>query len=208
VQYYNLIHLGFAGYREIVENCLANARILSQSLEATGWFTCVSEIHHRREPASGSNGEQEETSALYQPGLPVVSFRLSNDFKKSYPRISQETISLLLRARQWIVPNYALPPDEHETEILRCVIRVNMSFDLLDRLVADIVQVTESLMRREEEGEKEKGKVDVLGLLREQHLRRKPPVKKRVAEKAIEEMKARVEARKRRKKEGIHRTVC
>ncbi|KAL2122156.1 hypothetical protein VTJ04DRAFT_2611 [Mycothermus thermophilus] len=208
VQYYNLIHLGFAGYREIVENCLANARILSQSLEATGWFTCVSEIHHRREPASGSNGEQEETSALYQPGLPVVSFRLSDDFKKSYPRISQETISLLLRARQWIVPNYALPPDEHETEILRCVIRVNMSFDLLDRLVSDIVQVTESLMRREEEGEKEKGKVDVLGLLREQHLRRKPPVKKRVAEKAIEEMKARVEARKRRKKEGIHRTVC
>lgn len=83
-----------------------------------------------------------------------------------------------------------------------------MSFDLLDRLVSDIVQVTESLMRREEEGEKEKGKVDVLGLLREQHLRRKPPVKKRVAEKAIEEMKARVEARKRRKKEGIHRTVC
>jgi glutamate decarboxylase len=36
-QYYNLIHLGFVGYREVMENCLANARLLSKSLEATGW---------------------------------------------------------------------------------------------------------------------------------------------------------------------------
>lgn len=27
-----------------MENCLANARILSKSLEATGWYTCVSDI--------------------------------------------------------------------------------------------------------------------------------------------------------------------
>ena len=38
-QYYNLIHLGFDGYRAIMENCLANARLLSKSLEATGWCT-------------------------------------------------------------------------------------------------------------------------------------------------------------------------
>ncbi|KAJ2993365.1 hypothetical protein NUW58_g1865 [Xylaria curta] len=37
VQYYNLIHLGFKGYHEIMENCLTNARLLSKSLEATGW---------------------------------------------------------------------------------------------------------------------------------------------------------------------------
>ena len=29
-----------------MENCLSNARRLSRSLEATGWYTCVSEIHH------------------------------------------------------------------------------------------------------------------------------------------------------------------
>jgi glutamate decarboxylase len=44
-QYYNLIHLGFTGYRQIMENCLSNARLLSKSLEATGWYTCVSDIH-------------------------------------------------------------------------------------------------------------------------------------------------------------------
>ncbi|KAL1836144.1 hypothetical protein VTJ49DRAFT_5530 [Mycothermus thermophilus] len=129
VQYYNLIHLGFSGYREVVENCLANARVLSQSLEATGWYTCVSGIHRRRDSdsggdPSGNNEEDEdededETSASYNPGLPVVSFRLSDAFRAKYPRVSQETISLLLRAREWIIPNYSLPPNENETEILR-----------------------------------------------------------------------------------------
>jgi glutamate decarboxylase len=36
-QYYNLIHLGFTGYQQIMENCMSNARLLSKSLEATGW---------------------------------------------------------------------------------------------------------------------------------------------------------------------------
>lgn len=41
-QYYNLIHLGFTGYRDIMENTLANARLLSRALEQTGWYRCVS----------------------------------------------------------------------------------------------------------------------------------------------------------------------
>jgi glutamate decarboxylase len=40
-QYYNLIHLGFNGYRDIMENTLANARLLSRALEGTGWYRCV-----------------------------------------------------------------------------------------------------------------------------------------------------------------------
>ena len=47
-QYYNLIHLGFKGYRSIMENCMSNARLLSKSLEATGWYTCVSDIHRKK----------------------------------------------------------------------------------------------------------------------------------------------------------------
>ncbi|KAK4102206.1 glutamate decarboxylase, partial [Parathielavia hyrcaniae] len=206
VQYYNLIHLGFQGYREIVENCLANARILSKSLEATGWYTCVSGIHrpapanhpsstavataasdvaHRAKdaltsaaaattatttnnpggsPAPAAPHQTAETSAAYVAGLPVVSFRFTDEFRREYPHIQQETVSLLLRARQWIVPNYALPPGEGQTEILRVVVRVSMSFDLLDRLVADLVQVTETLMQRDE--------VD-LSVLQEQRRRRR-----------------------------------
>ncbi|KAK3310810.1 glutamate decarboxylase [Chaetomium strumarium] len=233
VQYYNLIHLGFNGYREIMENCLANARILSKSLEATGWYTCLSDIHRPapettntaeaaaaavKGAVSSAVGRTEEagpgpeTSAAYVAGLPVVSFRFSDQFRREYPHIKQETVSLLLRARQWIIPNYALPPNESDTEILRVVIRVSMSFDLLDRLVADIVQVTEQLMEKDE--------VDLLGVLHEQKHRRKPVTKEERAEKE----KKREERKhkggtmggvkeagkdvKKRMEDGIHRTVC
>jgi glutamate decarboxylase len=153
-QYYNLIHLGFNGYREIMENCLTNARLLSKSLEATGWYTCVSEIHKRKSTTSAViadakqavMGEEGETSADYIAGLPVVSFRLSDSFKEEFPAITQESVSLLMRARQWIIPNYALPPNENATEILRIVVRESMSLDLLDRLISDIVSVTQSLI--------------------------------------------------------------
>ncbi|EAQ89769.1 hypothetical protein CHGG_06388 [Chaetomium globosum CBS 148.51] len=104
-------------------------------------------------PPSTNNNKpenQNETSASYTAGLPVVAFRHTDAFRAAYPHIKQETVSLLLRARQWIIPNYALPPHEDGTEILRVVIRVNMSFDLLERLVKDVVQVTERLMERDE----------------------------------------------------------
>lgn len=184
VQYYNLIHLGFAGYREVMENCLANARTLAKSLENTGWFTVVSDIHRRvpqapsttssasehsksfnpqalvgqvkegfQQAASAIGGEAEapnETSAHYVAGLPVVSFRFSDEFRREFPHVKQETLSLLLRSRQWIIPNYALPPDEQETKILRVVVRESMSYDLIDRLLADICDVMEMMIESDE----------------------------------------------------------
>ena len=226
MQYYNLIHLGFTGYREVMENCLANARILSQSLEATGWYTCLSDIH-RPAPTNASTIQQikntiasargssqthpnnnnnpsttqaSSTSAACAAGLPVVAFRLTDEFRREYPHIKQETISLLLRARQWIIPNYALPAGEDGTEILRAVVRVSMSFDLLDRLVTDIVQVTETLMEKDE--------VD-LSVLGEQ--RRRGPVRKKGGEGkegrggAVGTLGREL---KKRMAGGVHRSVC
>lgn len=45
-----------------------------------------------------------------------------------------------------MISDYPLPPNEESTEILRVVVRESMSMDLLDRLIADICQVTEQLM--------------------------------------------------------------
>ncbi|TAQ88266.1 hypothetical protein B7494_g3442 [Chlorociboria aeruginascens] len=152
VQYYNLIHLGFTGYQQIMENCLANARLLSKSLEATGWYTCISDIHRKKGEFTFTGvaekvfGKEDETSADYNAGLPVVAFRFSDDFKKEFPHLKQETISNLLRAKQYIIPNYPLPPHEDSTEILRVVVRESMSFDLLDRLITDICQTTQDLI--------------------------------------------------------------
>lgn len=141
-----------------MENCLSNARLLSKSLEATSWYTCLSEIHKPKSGVAGVitgakqtvAGIETESSAGYIAGLPVVSFRLSDSFRKEFPNVKQESVSLLLRARQWIIPNYALPPNENQTEILRIVIRESMSLDLLDRLISDIVSVTENLMEQQD----------------------------------------------------------
>lgn len=106
-QYYNLIHLGFNGYREIMENCLANARLLSNALERTGWYTCVSGIHRKKtiKNVKDSVVRSEDTSADFEAGLPVVAFRFSDSFKKQYPHVQQETVSLFLRAKQYIIPS-------------------------------------------------------------------------------------------------------
>lgn len=112
-QYYNLIHLGFNGYRDIMENCLANARLLSIALEKTGWFTCVSSIHRKKTIKAAKNkvlGKGQETSADYVAGLPVVAFRFSDEFQKEYPHVKQESVSILLRAKQYIIPSKDDPP--------------------------------------------------------------------------------------------------
>lgn len=42
--------------------------------------------------------------------------------------------------------DYPLAPNEEKTEILRVVVRETMSLDLLNRLIADICSVTQTLM--------------------------------------------------------------
>lgn len=110
-QYYNFIHLGFAGFREIMENCMSNARLLSKALESTGWYECVSDIHRKKGQLSFTGaanavfGTEDETSADYNAGLPVVAFHFSEELKKKFPHIKQVSVSNLLRAKQYIIPS-------------------------------------------------------------------------------------------------------
>ena len=110
-QYYNLIHLGFNGYRSIMENCMINARLLSKALEASGRYVCVSDIHRKKGEHSFKGtkevifSREDETSADYNAGLPVVAFCFSDDFKKQYPKVKQQSVSTLLRAKQYIIPS-------------------------------------------------------------------------------------------------------
>jgi len=199
-QYFNLIHLGFNGYRQVMENCLANARLFSKTLEATGWFVCISDIHRRSGDHEYGGAEQaeagleDETSANYNPGLPVVAFHLSAPFTRDYPHVKQEWISQLMRAKQYIIPNYSLPPDEDATQILRVVVRESMSFDLLDRLIADICSVTQTLMENEE--------VD-LTVIQARHTAE--GVHGRMGSIVQDED---LEDRTRRRESGVHRSVC
>src|ERR1700761_1808242 len=46
-----------------------------------------------------------------------------------------------------IVPNYELAPDLQQVEILRVVVRENMTEVLIDQLVTDLMEITEELMK-------------------------------------------------------------
>ena len=76
---------------------------------------------------------------VYEPGLPVVSFRFSDEYRAQNPDVQQKWVQTLLRAKGWIVPNYELAPDLQNIEILRVVVRETVSAVMVDRLVADIV---------------------------------------------------------------------
>ncbi|KAK9451213.1 pyridoxal phosphate-dependent transferase [Limtongia smithiae] len=151
-QYFNFLHLGREGYTAIQQDSLANARLLSKTLEASGYFLCLSEIHRKKGIRTFIPGDEfiSVDSEDYNAGLPVVSFRLADSFKETYPHVKQAAISTLLRVKGFIVPNYELPPNEATVEILRIVVRESMTEDLLQRLVEHIVLITESLMQADD----------------------------------------------------------
>ena len=106
-QYYNLIHLGFNGYREVMEHMLINARLLSNALEASSWYRCVSNIHRKKGSFELTSKPYVagDTSESYNAGLPVVAFTFSDEFMKEHPHVKTEAVSKMLRLKQYIVPS-------------------------------------------------------------------------------------------------------
>ncbi|KAI0303395.1 glutamate decarboxylase [Multifurca ochricompacta] len=151
-QYFNFLHLGFEGYRKAALSSLKNARTLSRALERSGYYTVLSDIHRPLGGGTSPNpprSANEEDVELYEPGLPVVAFRFSDDFQKKHPNIQQKWIQTLLRTKGWIVPNYDLAPDLSQVDILRVVVKENFTEALLDRLVTDLIEITEDLTKQD-----------------------------------------------------------
>ena len=113
-QYYQLIRLGFEGYKNIMQNCMENTAILREGIEATGRFEILSK----------------------EAGVPLVAFSL-----KGSGRYTVFDISEHLRRFGWIVPAYTMPPDAQHVTVLRVVIREEFSRTLAERLVLDIEKV-------------------------------------------------------------------
>ncbi|KAK3206930.1 hypothetical protein Dsin_020976 [Dipteronia sinensis] len=117
-QYYQLIRLGFEGYRNVMENCHENAMVLKQGLENTGRFNIVSK----------------------DDGVPLVAFSL-----KDNKRHDEFEVAEMLRRFGWIVPAYTMPADAQHVTVLRVVIREDFSRTLAERLVLDITKVLHEL---------------------------------------------------------------
>ncbi|KAF3530914.1 hypothetical protein DY000_02042581 [Brassica cretica] len=117
-QYYQFIRLGFEGYKNIMENCMDNARRLREGIEITGKFNIVSK----------------------DIGVPLVAFSLKDSSKHTVFEIAES-----LRKFGWIIPAYTMPADAQHIAVLRVVIREDFSRGLADRLITHILQVLKEI---------------------------------------------------------------
>lgn len=80
-----------------------------------------------------------------------MAFKFTDKIKAEYPHLKGHAIQDGLRSKNWIVPCYELPPNCEDVEILRVVVREQMSEELIERLVADIISVTEETFEAQPE---------------------------------------------------------
>jgi len=110
-QYYQMVRLGKAGFRSVMENGMRNAAYLRRRLEETGKFTIVDKAH-----------------------MPLVAFSLNDTSKCTVFHLQDK-----LRNRGWIVPAYTCPKGAEKLAIMRVVVKQNFSCDMADMLVCDFL---------------------------------------------------------------------
>jgi glutamate decarboxylase len=112
-QYYNFLRLGFAGYRDIQQQCQDVAVTLARGIAAIGPFELLSQ---------GTD-------------LPVVTFTQRDPAGSAWTVFD---LSERLRQRGWLVPAYTFPANLTDTAVLRIVVRNGFSADLAGALLADL----------------------------------------------------------------------
>ncbi len=122
-QYYNLIRLGFEGYRRVQQAARDVAMGLAERIAAMGPFRMITD---------GSN-------------LPVIAFALANE-DGNY---SVFDVSKLLRESGWLVPAYTFPENREDLAVLRVVVRNGFSQDLADFLIDDLTRAVAYLDKLE-----------------------------------------------------------
>ncbi|KAL3824935.1 hypothetical protein ACJIZ3_020964 [Penstemon smallii] len=146
-QYYQFIRLGFEGYKDIMESCMENAKLLKQGITKTGKFDILSK----------------------DIGVPLVAFSLKDSSRYTVFQISES-----LRRFGWIVPAYTMPPDAEHVAVLRVVIREDFSHSLAERLVFDIEKVIKEMEDLPPRVSLESDHFTLDHKADEQHLRKKP----------------------------------
>lgn len=147
--------MGFKGYKEHFQRSIFVARAFSYGLlksdKLKGHIEIVSSIHKKIDDGSIPDTVNDYLVHYndYTPGIPLVAFKLSQQFMDTYPEIPQAMISSLLRARGWIIPNYPLPKStdgSDKLEVLRVVFRTEMKLDLAQLLLFDIEMILDKLV--------------------------------------------------------------
>ncbi|HEX4717823.1 MAG TPA: glutamate decarboxylase [Thermoleophilaceae bacterium] len=110
-QYYNFIRHGRAGYESLIRAMDTNAAALASRLAEEDALELI-------------------TGA---PRLPLVIARVRED----EPFTGSDLVGELAKRRGWMVPAYHLPPANEDQQILRMLVKVNQTRELVDALADD-----------------------------------------------------------------------
>ena len=114
-QYYNFIHLGFEGYKEIHSNSMAIAEYCH---DAIGKMECF-----------------ENYSKKLENPLFIWSMKPDYEDKANWTLFDLQD---KLMQSGWMVPAYTMPKDIEDMVVMRIVVRQGMSRDMADMLLGDI----------------------------------------------------------------------
>jgi glutamate decarboxylase len=110
-QYYNFVRHGRAGYESLVRAMDANAGTLA-----------------------GQLGEQNALELVTgAPRLPLVIARV----RPGEPFTARDLVAELAQRRGWMVPAYHLPAANEDEEVMRMLVKVNQTRELVDALATD-----------------------------------------------------------------------
>ena len=144
-QYYNFIHLGMEGYREIHSNSMTIARYCHDEI---GKMPCFVNYSKKLEN-------------------PLFIWHMNPEYDKKANWTLFDLQDKLLQ-RGWMVPAYTMPKDIEDMVVMRIVVRQGMSRDMADMLIADITDAVAELEKLQfptpsrlaaRNNEKRKGKV-------------------------------------------------
>ena len=124
-QYYNFIRLGQSGYTYVMEVMQSNAKLLADEITKIGRFQVI-----------GADEEQ----------LPLVAFNLADPEKEPFDEF--DVAWQVAAERGWMLPAYSMPPNAENVNMLRALVKLNLSHALVSTLADDIHQACETLEKK------------------------------------------------------------
>ena len=121
-QYYNFLHLGFEGYKEIHSNSMTIAEYCHQQI---GKMPCFRNYSQTLEN-------------------PLFIWSLDPEYDKTAKWTLFDLQDKLMQSG-WMVPAYTMPKDIEDMVVMRVVVRQGMSRDMANMLLEDIQNAVEEL---------------------------------------------------------------
>lgn len=121
-QYYQFIRLGFSGYQSVVRAMTANRESLAERLK------------------------QEDALIVLDDDRPVLPLLICQ-VKPEESFDASHLVGELARRRGWMVPAYNMPPDNEDQKIIRMLVKLNQTRELVDALCDDYHDSIEMLRK-------------------------------------------------------------